>query len=295
MLRKQITSVERAEMSDTDFTTINGQRKILKRIHNTAKHKLLLILRRLGIRLINSTQLCALESSGLNKIVARWSQEKVPNKLLEYIFKNYQRSHSQLQQDLVALFYWELNPKKINPFFVEFGATDGITLSNSYLLEQMGWHGLLAEPDKNWHKKLFQTRSAVIDTRCLYSTSGKLVPFRESLVGELSGIVEFGNNDGWSETRKIGAIHEVETVSLEDFLKQNKAPLRIDFLSIDTEGSEFAIIEKFDFREWDIRFVAIEHNFTSSKEKIIEKMSNSGYVQVFPKISAWDAWFLKTD
>ncbi len=281
-------------MSGSTVATENSRRKTLNENRNKVKHNLLLILRRLGIRLVNSTQLSALENSGLNEIVARWSQENVPPRLLEYIFKNYQKSHSQLQQDLVALYYEELNPSEIDPFFVEFGATDGITLSNSYLLEKTGWHGLLAEPDKNWHKKLFQSRSAVIDTRCVYSSSGKLVPFRESLVGELSGIVEFGNNDGWRETRKIGAILQVETVSLLDFLKQNNAPLRIDFLSIDTEGSEFAIIENFDFCEWDIRFVAIEHNFTSSKEKIIEKMLNSGYVQVFPQISAWDVWFLKT-
>lgn len=280
-------------MSGSTVATENSRRKILEKIRNKVKHKLLLILRRLGIRIVNSTQLSALENSGLNDIVARWSQENVPPGLLEYVFKNYQKSHSQLQQDLVALYYEELNQSEIDPFFVEFGATDGITLSNSYLLEKTGWHGLLAEPDKNWHKKLFQSRSAVIDTRCVYSTSGKLVPFRESLVGELSGIVEFGNNDGWRETRKIGAILQVETVSLLDFLKQNNAPLRIDFLSIDTEGSEFAIIENFDFCEWDIRFVAIEHNFTSSKEKIIEKMLNSGYMQVFPQISAWDVWFLK--
>ena len=281
-------------MSASTVATEDRWRKILEKNRNRVKHKLLLILRRLGIRLVNSTQLSALENSGLNDIAARWSQENVPPGLLEYIFKNYQKSHSQLQQDLVALYYEELNPSEIDPFFVEFGATDGMTLSNSYLLEKTGWHGLLAEPDKNWHKKLFQNRSAVIDTRCVYSSSEKLVPFRESSIGELSGIVEFGNNDGWRETRKIGTIHQVETVSLLDFLKQNNAPFRIDFLSIDTEGSEFAIIEHFDFCEWDIRFVAIEHNFTSSKEKIIDKMLNSGYVQVFPLISAWDVWFLKT-
>lgn len=267
----------------------------MSKLRNLVKHKTLLILRRFGICLVNSEQLRALTVSGLSEIVARWSQEDVPTELLDFVYQNYQKSHSQLQQDLVALFYTEIDSNETDPFFVEFGATDGVILSNSYLLENMGWKGLLAEPDKNWHKKLFQNRSATIDTRCVYSISGKLVPFRESEIGELSGIVEFANNDGWSNTSSLGTIHEVETVSLQDFLTQNHAPHRIDFLSIDTEGSEFALIEDFNFAKWNIRLVAIEHNFTLSKDKIIEKMLNLGYVQILPKISAWDAWFLKVN
>ena len=267
----------------------------MKKTLNTLKHKVLIFLRKCGIRLVNPEQLRALQSSGLSEIIGRWSQEDVDKDLLDFIYKNYQSSYSQLQQDLVAAFYSQKHQSSAVPFFVEFGATDGVTLSNSCLLEEIGWNGLLAEPDRNWHRKLLENRSSKIDTRCIYSSTGELVPFRESEIGELSGIIEFANNDGWSNTRSAGTVHDVETVSLVDFLKQNHAPHRIDFLSIDTEGSEYSIIQDFDFSYWDIRLVVIEHNFTSSKGKIIEKMLNSGYLQILPKISAWDAWFLKVD
>jgi len=40
-------------------------------------------------------------------------------------------------------------------FFVEFGATNGVALSNSWLLEnQFAWKGSLAEPAKKWHAEL---------------------------------------------------------------------------------------------------------------------------------------------
>ena len=117
----------------------------------------------------------------------------------------------------------------------------------------------------------------------------------ESTVGELSGILEFAENDGWGKVRRDGLVREVETVSLEDLLTENNAPNHINFLSIDTEGSEYEIIRDFNFKNWRIDFVAIEHNFTYSKESILRKMEQSGYKQILPVISAWDSWFLREE
>ena len=61
-------------------------------------------------------------------------------------------SQSQLGQDVLA--FSQVGKDK-KGFFVEFGATDGKTLSNSYLLEKsFGWSGILCEPGKAWHSDL---------------------------------------------------------------------------------------------------------------------------------------------
>ena len=73
-------------------------------------------------------------------------------KFYSYLLSNYTKSRSQIFQDLFVLY--KLNEKK-NGVFLEFGATDGVNLSNSLLLEKhYQWSGLLAEPSTKWHSSL---------------------------------------------------------------------------------------------------------------------------------------------
>src|SRR5262249_24696590 len=103
-------------------------------------------------------------------------------------------SHAQFRQDL-----WVLHEtgRKRDGFFVEFGATDGISLSNTYLLERdFGWRGILAEPNPVWHAGLARTRHSRIDHRCVFSHSGARVKFAATRHPELATIAEFVSADG---------------------------------------------------------------------------------------------------
>lgn len=74
-------------------------------------------------------------------------------------------STAQLRQDVFAL---GAVGSRRNGYFVEFGATDGISLSNTFMLETMfGWSGVLAEPGRGWHSSLRKNRNCSIDTRCV--------------------------------------------------------------------------------------------------------------------------------
>jgi FkbM family methyltransferase len=161
------------------------------------------------------------------------------------------------------------------------------------LEKEFGWEGLLCEPGKSWHTKLLTNRSCAIDTRCVYSASGKLVPFLEVFEGELSTISSFAANDSWGESRKNSMEYEVETITLEDLLLDNNVPKRINYLSVDTEGSEYEILSNFNFSKWEIDFISVEHNFTSNREKLYNLLSKSGYSRKFTSISQWDDWYFK--
>ena len=204
-------------------------------------------------------------------------------------------SKSQYNQDLFALTYLEIykNWGQHPRFFVEFGATDGVSLSNTVLLEkQYGYQGILVEPAKIWQSELRKNRNCNLDFNCVYSESGKVLTFIEADYAELSTIKNFGTADGHQNERQSAKEYEVNTISLIDLLDYYHAPKVISFLSIDTEGSEYEILKNFDFDKYKFLTIAVEHAYTESKNLVFELLSSHGYVRVAEKLSACDDWFI---
>jgi hypothetical protein len=71
------------------------------------------------------------------------------------------------------------------------------------------------------------------------------------------------------------------------------APDEIDFLSIDTEGSEFDILNAFDFSQRRIRTITVEHNHTPARDAIHELLCRKGFVRKMESISAFDDWYVE--
>ena len=160
---------------------------------------------------------------------------------------------SQFGQDLFVLN--ELNFKK-NGFFVEFGATNGINGSNTYLLEnKFNWRGILAEPAKIFYDELNKNRKCFIETNLVWKNSKSRLLFHEDFAGGLSTIKKFIDHD--TQIRKKNKEYILETISLNDLLVKYNAPKIIDYLSIDTEGSEFNILNNFDFNKYKFRIKPI--------------------------------------
>ena len=198
-------------------------------------------------------------------------------------------SKSQLGQDLMALHFFGCEGKG---FFVEFGATDGISGSNTFLLEKaLGWSGILAEPAKKWHKDLQRNRNSKLDFRCVYAESNLKIEFQE-VGGGLSTIKHFSTRDIHAENRKESIVYRVKTVSLNGLLEDHSAPDHIDFLSIDTEGSEFEILSSLNFQKYSFGFICVEHNHTENKQKIESLLNSRGYKAVYSKLSEFDGWFI---
>jgi FkbM family methyltransferase len=177
-------------------------------------------------------------------------------------------------------------------YFVEFGASDGVFASNTYLLEKLGWTGILSEPLKASFMQLKKNRKCKVTNLCVWSESNKKLPFLECKQKGLSTLSDFEDSDRYKGKRKKNKKYLVETISLFDLLRNFRAPKIIDYLSIDTEGSEYEILKKFPFDQYKFRVITSEHNFNKNRDLIRDLLIHNGYKQVYEDISGGEDWFI---
>jgi FkbM family methyltransferase len=229
----------------------------------------------------------------LNWLIAlRDGAEATP--FIAYCSKMFAVSRAQILQDLFVLF---ATSEPDAGFFVEFGATDGVSLSNTWLLEKKyGWKGILAEPARRWHNALRENRQSAIDTRCVWSETGKQIQFNETVEAEFSTIDAYSKLDGHASVRADGSRYVVSTISLEDLLIHHNAPRHIEYLSLDTEGTELEILSGFNFKKFSFSVITVEHNYLEDRRnKMHELLVANGYRRVLPHLSAWDDWYVNKD
>jgi FkbM family methyltransferase len=217
---------------------------------------------------------------------SEWSR-----RFLSYAVRYYSLSKSQLMQDIFVL---SALHEKSGGYFVEFGGGDGVTFSNSYLLEkQFGWKGIVAEPSRSFIPKLMANRRCHVDTRCVWSISQRKLTFVEvEDGGELSTVKQFKQCDHHDRSKAVE--YEVDTVSLDDLLQTHDAPTEIDYLSVDTEGSELEILENVDFNRWRFNVITVEHNFVpKNRSAIFKLLTAAGYTRIATQFSEWGDWYIR--
>lgn len=192
------------------------------------------------------------------------------------------KSYSQLNQDLNVISFF---CNKKNMYFLDIGANDGIRLSNTYLLEkEYNWKGICSEPLPSAFEKLIKCRSVVCDNNAVFSESGLSLDFSEC--DFLSGITSF--IDGVHQNRaKKGNQIIVKTITLQSLLDNNNAPKIIQYLSLDTEGSELEILKSVDLSKYKFLYINLEHNGVEPRRTEIRNLLlNNGYL--FHGPNQWD-------
>ena len=199
-------------------------------------------------------------------------------------------SKAQLKQDMAALVCTGF---KRGGFFIDIGAADPVQSSNTVMLERsFGWTGICAEPNPVFHDALRAQRRCAVDERCVWTTTGDIKSFHFSQANTLSTLSEFVSCDHHADARAQGRVGSVETVSLNDLLLAHGAPPHVDFLSMDTEGSELAILNAFNFESTTFGFISIEHNYAPNRAAIHDLLVRKGYMRIWTRLSAWDDWYI---
>lgn len=187
-------------------------------------------------------------------------------------------SKSQLNQDLNVLKFYN---NKRDGFFVEIGASDGVTLSNTHLLEKSyKWRGICVEPIPYDFLQLKINRpNSMCCDNAVYNISGLEVKFdisnKEHLLSGISTHIDRHKHI----INKNKTTINVNTISLVDLLDKYHAPEFIEYMSLDTEGSEYEILKTFDFNKYKIGLIDVEHNYIEPRRSQIKKLlTENGYV-----------------
>ena len=197
--------------------------------------------------------------------------------------------YSQYGQD--KFLFENFFKEKSNGFYLDIGAHDGITLSNTYLFEKLGWDGVCIEPIPDVFTKLKSNRNCKL-FNCVLSNKKGTENFLvlEGYTEMLSGILE--NYDPAhliridNELRMMGGSKKVitsESLTFDDL----QLPNIIDFVSLDVEGSEMKILETIDFNKYHINIISIEVNHGADEitnfieSKNFEKIGSLGCDFIF--------------
>jgi hypothetical protein len=150
-------------------------------------------------------------------------------------------------------------------YFLELGAGNGFTGSDTFVLEQdYGWTGLCIEANP----LLFQTMVNVVRRRCIcvnvcIDETSRSAAF--ALSGDTSGIIADDTDNSWAvRSRQLqhllatGHVATLETRTIADVLEAYGAPEVIDYVSLDVEGAEERIVRSFPFSRYRVLALTVE-------------------------------------
>lgn len=196
------------------------------------------------------------------------------------------------------LLTWEFFNFRTEGYFVEVGANDPKAGSQTWLLERVGWTGILIEPLPGKLDILRKERPKSQVLQVAISAPEK--------VGEQ--LFYIGSDDVRSSLEKNvddpGVVYEetvkVQVMTLDHVLDQVEAP-PIDFLSIDVEGTELEVLKGLDLIRWKPKLILIEdklynlskhHLLMDQEYKLVKRTNqNNWYVprqKEFTLATTWE-------
>jgi FkbM family methyltransferase len=194
---------------------------------------------------------------------------------------------SQAGQD-----FWvagEVFNEKQQGFFVDCGAADGLTISNTALLEQQfGWTGICIEADAAYYQALCRNRRATCIHACLDGEVRDVEFCQRQLLGGIVGTdVDNPPPTGGLAT---GPTIRLRTRTLAEILEACGAPATIDYLTMDVEGAEERILLGFPFERYLFRCLTIER----PKPALRQRLARHGYVAV-KEIPGLEVFYIHAD
>jgi FkbM family methyltransferase len=190
-----------------------------------------------------------------------------------------------------------------NGFFIEAGANDGISQSNTLMYEQkFNWTGLLIEPSFIKYEECKKNRpKCIVENYALVNESYKEKTIygdfafhqkNESLCGQITRKEDYFDDDlKWNldEKNKNSKIIEVPCATLNSILEKHNIQ-HIDFFSLDVEGYEIEVLNGFDVIKYRPKYILIETGNQYRYDNICSHMISKNY-KILENLSDIDTLF----
>eukprot|EP00210_Caulerpa_lentillifera_P000910 g880.t1 len=175
--------------------------------------------------------------------------------------------HSQHGEDVkLFLKYWAFPKVKRDGVFLEIGALDGKSLSNSYWYEMcLGWTGVLIEghPTAAHWLRIHRPHAINIEAAACDKDNGtvKFVGSANGVSGEISKMPkQFAQTYHGNYIKgKKEETHEVKCRLISSMLREAGVD-HIDFWTLDVEGAEFIVLNTFDWEHVAVHVLVIEND-----------------------------------
>ncbi|MBT4522037.1 MAG: FkbM family methyltransferase [Halieaceae bacterium] len=166
-------------------------------------------------------------------------------------------------------------------FYVDIGAAWGDKVSTSlYLDKELGWRGIGVDALEFYGKTWAETRpDSTFLNYAVTERSGDTIDFYHAVIPTLSTMYP-RMLERWKLSADRSKHRRVTTISLDDLLEQQGVS-HIDFLSIDTEGSEPGVLRGFTLARYRPKLVCIEAVADEGNNGfILEYFKSGGYVRI---------------
>ena len=165
-----------------------------------------------------------------------------------------------------------------NGFYLDIGCGHPIKNNNTYLLNKKGWSGINIDLDKenidlfnSYRKKDVNLATAVSDKEGetdLYFYHNK------------SALNTISKENADFQKAKVSAIKKIKTQTINKIIENSQFKDRkIDFLSVDVEGSELAILKTFDFTKYSPKVIVVEYLDLSLEKLEIKNLNINNIIK----------------
>lgn len=181
-------------------------------------------------------------------------------------------------EDVVVLHLLRDIPPAARGCYVDIGAFDPVLHSNTYLLYLHGWRGINVDASPSRLARFPAARPGDTNVTAAVSDEASDVVFLEYPTAGTSRVVPMGTTDLRNALGESPACRTpCRTETLSALLGRYPPAAGIDFLNIDCEGLDLAVLRGLDWSRWVPRVIAAEANTTDDAAAVEGFLACHGY------------------